>query len=84
MSSSQHVFDENDEDNEDMEDPPENPAMLQEDLQTSSADHIAGAGGPAAFFQQPALYLFAAPTPTQQDNFSPIGQPRMQVKTGGA
>ena len=52
MSSSQHVFDENDEDNEDMEDPPENPAMLQEDLQTSSADHIAGAGGPAAFFQQ--------------------------------
>ena len=52
MSSSQHVFGENDEDDQDMEDPPENPAMLQEDLQTSSADHIAGAGGPAAFFQQ--------------------------------
>ena len=41
MSSSQHVFEENDEDDQDMEDPPENPAMSQEDLQASSADHSA-------------------------------------------
>ena len=53
MSSTDNPFAENNGANLDMEGPLMNTAMSQEDLQPSSADHSADAGGPAiGFFQQ--------------------------------